>query len=83
MRAIFGVLSLVVVLLVVVVLAKKQLTATQQAVPVLTLPAAAGPDGARIKPDVTPQPQAQEVQQQYKQAIDNALQQPRVMPDDK
>ena len=83
MRAIFGVLSLVVVLLVVVVLAKKQLTSTQQAVPALALPALTSSDGAPVKQGATPQEQAQQVQQQYKQAIDNAMQQPRAMPDDK
>ena len=83
MRAIFGVLSLVVVLLVVAVLAKKQLTSTQQAVPVLALPALAGPDGTLVKQGATAQEQSQQVQQQYKQAIDNAMQQTRPMPDDK
>ena len=83
MRAIFGVLSLVVVLLVAVVLAKKQLTSTQQAVPILALPALTGPDGAPIKQGTTPQEQSQQIQQQYKQAIDNAMQQARPMPDDK
>ena len=83
MRAIFGVLSLVVVLLVVVVLAKKQLTSTQQAVPVLALPALTGPDGAPVNQGMTSQEQSQQIQQQYKQAIDNAMQQPRPMPDDK
>ena len=53
MRAIFGVLSLVVVLLVVMVLAKKQLTATQTMVPVLALPPFAGPDGTPVKPGAT------------------------------
>lgn len=83
MRAIFGVLSLVVVLLVVAVLAKKQLTSTQQAVPVLALPALTGPDGTLVKQGATAQEQSQQVQQQYKQAIDNAMQQTRPVPDDK
>ena len=81
MRAIFGVLSLVVVLLVVTVLAKKQLTATQTMVPVLALPPLAGPDGTPVKPGATVQQQTQQVQQQYQQAIENAMQQARPMPD--
>lgn len=81
MRAIFGVLSLVVVLLVVMVLAKKQLTATQSTVPVLDLPALAGPDAKPVAPGTTVQQQTQQVQQQYQQAIEKALQQARPMPD--
>lgn len=67
MRAILGVLGLLVALGVVAVVAKKQLTAQQQ-----TIPASA----------VSVPQQSQHIQQQYKQAIDSALQQSRPMPDE-
>ncbi len=76
MRSIFGVLSLVIVLLVVGVLVKKQLTGTSPSV-------AALPAGLPVTaPGNTRQQQAQEVQKQFKEALDSALQQPRPMPDD-
>ena len=77
MRAIFGVLSLLLVLAVVGLLVKKQLVSTQQALPALTLPSAPS------KPAGTVQEQSQEIQQQYKQALDAAVQQARPVPDDK
>ena len=76
MRAIFGVLSLLLVLAVVGLLVKKQLASTQQAVPALMLP-------APTNPEATVQQQSQQIQQQYKQAIDAAMQQARPMPDEK
>jgi hypothetical protein len=73
MRAIFGVLSLLIALAIVAVLAKKQMGALSVA------PAgmASAPVGA------TPQQQSQQIQKQYGQAVENALQQSRPMPDDK
>ena len=73
MRAIFGVLSLLLVLAVVGLLVKKQLASPQQAIPA----------SAPAKPAGTVQEQSQQIQQQYKQAIDAALQQARPVPDDK
>ena len=85
MRAIFGVLSLLLVLAVVGLLVKKQLASTQQALPALMLPAPTpvGAEPTLTKPVATVQQQSQQIQQQYKQAIDAAVQQVRPMPDEK
>lgn len=76
MRAIFGVLSLVVVLALVGVLAKKQLTTVRSGAPALTqLPAAdtgAAVAGADASPSVLTSPSQQ--LQQYKQSLDAATQ---------
>lgn len=68
MRAISGVLSLLAVLAVVALLAKKQLAA----------PAAPGAPAAAV----SPQQQGEEATQQYKKALESAMQQPRPMPED-
>ena len=85
MRAIFGVLSLLLVLAVVGLLVKKQLVSTQQAIPALALPAptSSGAEPMPTQPVGTVQEQSQQIQQQYKQAIDAAMQQARPMPDEK
>ena len=75
MKALFGVLSLLVVLALVGVLARKQLSAVNG----VQVP------GASLGSDA-PMPakqQAQQVQQQFKAAAEAAVQQPRTMPDDK
>ena len=79
MRAIFGVLSLLIVLAAIAFLAKKQ-----QAPSLLkTVPA----DASVILPTpdqgATPQQQSQLIQQQVRQSLDSALQQARPMPEDK
>ena len=84
MRAIFGVLSLLIVMVVVGVLAKKQLGAVSAAPiyqqnPVLvdqsvTLPVTSA--GATL------QVQSQQIQQQIRQSVEAAVQQPRPMADD-
>jgi hypothetical protein len=79
MRAVFGVLSLLVVLAVVGFLVKKQLAATTQALPGVSVPAS----GATGAAPATVKNQARQTQEQFKQAIDAAVQQPRPMPDDK
>lgn len=83
MKAVFGLLGLLLVLALVGVLAKKQLGALKEPVPALALPA---PPGSGAQPAaaavLTPQ-QQQAVPQQYKQAVEAVLQQPRPMPDDK
>lgn len=87
MRAIFGVLSLLVVLAVAGVLVRQQLKATHSPVPVLQVPATpgdhaqGGPDTVTLPASGTPAQQSQQVQQQFKQALDNAMQ-ARPMPDD-
>lgn len=85
MRAIFGVLGLLIALAIVGVLAKKQLATTRQAVPALAVPA---PAGAGITPTPSPptgnvREQSQQIQQQYKNAVESAMQQPRPVPDEK
>ena len=79
MRGVFGVVGLVVALAIVGVLAKKQLASTQAVVPSLQVPGAA-PVPA---PTGTVREQSQQVQQQYKQALEAAMQQARPMPDEK
>lgn len=82
MRAIFGVLSLLIVLAVVGVLVKKQLASTQQAIPALAVPAPGGGSTA-TQPAATVPEQSQQIQQQYKQAVEGAMQQARPMPEEK
>ena len=79
MRGVFGMVGLVVALAIVGVLAKKQLASTQAVVPSLQVPGAA-PVPA---PTGSVREQSQQVQQQYKQALEAAMQQARPMPDDK
>lgn len=74
MRIVFGVLSLLVVVAIIGILAKKQLGA---GVAPKTPPAAAAGTGA---PTLSGTPQQQV--QQFKQAVEVQVQQPRAMPDD-
>jgi Na+-transporting methylmalonyl-CoA/oxaloacetate decarboxylase gamma subunit len=74
MRAVFGILSLLVVVAIVGMLAKKQLGAAAPAA--ATLPAQ---EGAVAQPVGTP---AQQVQQ-VRQAVDATMQQARPMPEEK
>lgn len=80
MRGIFGLLGLVIVLAIVGLLVKKQLSSTRQAVPALQVPAPATGQ-APGAPAATVKEQSQQIQQQYKQAVENAMQQPRPDPD--
>ena len=79
MRALLGVLSLLLVLAIVALLVKKQMA------PVLVAPMAV--DGGLSlpapAPGATQQQQSQQIQQQFRKDLENALQQPRPMPDDK
>ena len=79
MRGVFGMVGLVVALAIVGVLAKKQLASTQAVVPSLQVPGAA----PAPTPTGTVREQSQQVQQQYKQALESALQQARPLPEDK
>ena len=83
MRTIFGVIGLLMVLAIVGLIAKSQLTSTRQAIPVLAVPGAAASEGANTTPAANVKEQSQQIQQQYKQALDNAMQQARPVPDDK
>ena len=75
MRMVFGVLSLLIVVAVIGVLAKKQLGAAAP------LASAASPGSAETmaRPTGTPAQQAQ----QFKQAVEGAMQQARPMPEEK
>lgn len=82
MKGVFGLVGLLVALAIVGIVVKKQLAATQQSVPALAVPGvSAAPTGSGAPPTV--REQSQQVQQQYKQAVEAAMQQPRPMPDDK
>jgi hypothetical protein len=82
MRIIFGVLGLLVALGIVGLVVRKQLSSTQQAIPALAVPASAGTDGPSTKPAATVQQQSQQMQQQYKQAVEGVMQQSRPLPDE-
>jgi hypothetical protein len=75
MRAVFGVLSLLIVLAVVGLLVRKQLATLAPA----ARPAAAVPAGGMAAPSGTPQQQVQ----QFQQAVQGTMQQARPMPEDK
>ena len=78
MRAIVGVLGLLIVLAIVGLLAKMQLGSG------VPKPAdnASGVSVPVVAPDATPQQQSQQMQQQVKQSVEATLQQARPMPDD-
>ncbi len=76
MRAMFGMVSLLVVVAIVGLLAKKQLSAVST-MPALPAGFASAPAGATVKQ------QSQQIQQQYKENLEKALQQARPLPDDK
>lgn len=74
MRAVFGVVGLLIALAIVSVLAKKQMGALTTAVPAGL---ASAPVGA------TPQQQSRQIQNQIKQTVESTMQQARPMPDEK
>jgi hypothetical protein len=76
MRAVFGIISLLLVLLIVGSLVKKQMAASTLPSPALQTPGSAAPNAG------TQREQAQQIQQQVKQAIDAQMQAPRQLPDD-
>ena len=73
MRFFFGLIGLVVVLAIVGTLVKQQLASQKAVVPALQVPGAPAPTG-------NVREQSQQIQQQYKQALDAALQQSRPEP---
>ena len=79
MRAIFGVLSLLMVVAVIAVLAKKQLSPA----PVKLAPADAGLAVPAPADGATPQQQSQQIQRQVRQSLETTMQQARPMPEDK
>lgn len=79
MKAVFGLVSLLLALAIVGVLVKKQMRGVSG-------PADTPPAGVVIHsttPGATPQQQSQQIQQQFKQSLDEAMQQTRPMSDDK
>ncbi len=72
MRAVFGILGLLVVVAIVGMLAKKQLGAG------VAPPAASVPGGPAMAPAATPRQQVD----QFQKAVEGAMQPPRAMPDD-
>lgn len=76
MRVVFGVLSLLIVVTVIGVLAKKQLGALSGAG---TLTAISGGGASSV---VTPQQHSQQLQDQVKKSVDDAMQQARPAIDD-
>ena len=82
MRAVVGIVSLVVVLAAVGLLVKKQLAASRVVAPSVSSPSVAG-DAAPLAadPKAHVKVQSQQIQQQYKQALDAAMQQARPADD--
>lgn len=78
MRAIFGVLSVLIVVLIVGLLVKKQLSPAPVKVAPETGVSLPAPTAGS-----TPQQQSQQVQQQVRQQLESTLQQPRPVPEDK
>lgn len=85
MRAMFGVVGLLLVLLIVGVLAKSQMKAVGGGAlpPLSSQSASPAPAGTLAQPDGNVQQQSQQMQQQFKAMADAAVQTPRAMPDDK
>lgn len=79
MKAMFGLVSLLLALAIVGVLVKKQMRGVSG--PANTVPA--GVVVPSTVPGATPQQQSQQIQQQFKQSLDAAMQPARPMPDDK
>lgn len=78
---IFTLLGLVLALVIVGLLVKQQLGATRATVPALQQPAA--DNAATEAPPATVRDQSRQIQQQYKEALDAALQQQqRAMPEE-
>jgi hypothetical protein len=76
MRAVFGVLSLLIVVAIVGLLARKQLGTIA---PVAAPASAGAPAGTMARPEGTPQQQVQ----QFQQAVQGTMQQARPMPEEK
>ncbi|MEO7128492.1 MAG: hypothetical protein ABI040_06440 [Rhodoferax sp.] len=82
MKGVFSLIGLLIALGLVGLLVKKQLAATQQAIPALQLPAVQGAASPGSVPPTTVKQQSRQIEQQYKQAIEGAMQKSRPVPDD-
>ena len=79
MKGLFGFAGLLLALVVTGLLIRQQMSAMKQGAPSLAPSTVAGPDGAGTA--ATPAPK--NLPEQYKQALEAAMQAPRVAPDDK
>lgn len=80
MRGLFGLVGLLLVVAIVGLLAKKNLGSLSAApTPSAT---SAGVELPTTTPGATVKEQSQQIQQQYKQQVEAAVQQPRAMPED-
>jgi predicted lipid-binding transport protein (Tim44 family) len=81
MRAIFGILGLILVVAVVGMLAKKQLHSVSEIQP---MPQDSNPSTLTVTaPGATVQQQSLQIQQQVKKSVEDSLQQTRAVPEDK
>ena len=84
MKALFGLVGLLIVLAVVGLLAKKQMSSVNEIkLPSVSAAEATSPLTPALNPSGNVQQQSHQIQQQFKAAADAALQQARPMPDDK
>jgi predicted PurR-regulated permease PerM len=82
MRAIFGIIALLLALLIVGTLVKKQVAVQTQPLPSLQTPNAATSSNTPAVAPTNQREQAQQLQQQIKQTLDQQMQAPRAMPDE-
>ncbi len=82
MRAVVGIVSLLVVLALVGLLTRKNLDATHVVVPALQVPAPGGAPAPQPAATGNMREQSQQIQQQYKNALEGAMNQPRPEPAD-
>jgi hypothetical protein len=82
-KGIVGLVGLLLSLVIVGILVKKQLTSTHQILPVPQVPLASGSPSLTSAPATPVAEQSKQVQQQFKRAVDDALQQPRAVPEEK
>lgn len=80
MRAVLGIVSLLVVLALVGLLTRKSLDATRSTLPDVQAPATSGAATPAALPAGTVREKSQSIEQQYKQALENALHQQRPEP---
>jgi hypothetical protein len=82
MKGLFGLVGLLLALAIVGVVVKKQLSSLQQPVPALAPSVPAGAAAGATPPPANVREQSQQMQQQFKQAVEGAMQQPRPLPGD-
>ncbi len=83
MKGLFGIVSLLLALVIVGLLIKQQLGVTRLATPTLAPSAPASSVPNTDTANITVRQQAVQTQQQYKQALEAAMAQPRAEPDQK